>query len=82
MNLENVKIVNVNYQPAVNEHLTPKTYVENAIDEASLVRINKDDDFANPSLTNINGITLNTQAVNDNEVITKAYVDHFHNDND
>ena len=31
--LENIKFVKVNYQPAVNEHLTPKIYVETAIDE-------------------------------------------------
>ena len=29
-------------------------------------------------ITNINGTTLNKQAKNDNEVITKAYVDQFH----
>ena len=32
----------------------------------------------NFSLTNINSFTLNTQAVNDNQVITKSYVDLFH----
>ena len=31
---------------------------------------------------NINSITLNTQAVNDNHVITKAYVHQFHKDNE
>ena len=55
-------------------------YVDNAIDEPSLVRINKDNDFGNYNLTSINSITLNKQAENDNEVITKAYVDQFHND--
>ena len=29
-------------------------------------------------MTNINSKTLNTQAVNENQVITKAYVDQFH----
>ena len=53
-------------------------YVANAIDEISLVRNNQDKDFNNHNLTNINSITLNTQAVNDNQVITKAYVDQFH----
>ena len=76
--LENIKFVKVNYQPAVGEHLTPKLNVDNAIDEASIVRNNKDNDFSKYNLTNINSITLNTQAVNDNHVITKAYVDHFH----
>ena len=80
--LENIKFVKVNYQPAVNEHLTPEVYVENAIDESSLVGNNQDNDFGNYNLTNINGITLNTQAENDNQVITKAYVDQFHQENE
>ena len=33
-------------------------------------------------MTNIKRITLNKQAENDNEVITKAYVDHFHQENE
>ena len=33
-------------------------------------------------LENINTITLNKQAENDNEVIAKAYVDRFHQDNE
>ena len=76
--LENTKFVKVKYQPAVNEHLTPKIYVDNAIDEPSLFRNNQDNDFGNYNLTNISSITLNTQAVNDNQVITKAYADQFH----
>ena len=68
--------------PAVGEHLTAKYYVDNAIDEAPLVRNNKDNDFGNYNLTNINSITLNKQAENDNEVITKSYVDQFHQENE
>ena len=64
--LENIKFVKVNYQPAIKEHLTPKFYVDNAIDESSLIRKNRDNDFANYKLTNINSITLNKQAENDN----------------
>ena len=76
------KIVEANYQPAVIEHLTPKIYVDNAIDEISLVGNNQNNDINNHNLTNINSITLNTQAVEYNQVITKAYVDHFHQDNE
>ena len=78
MKLKNNRFVKVNYQHAVNEHLTPKVYVDTAIHEPSLVRNNQDNDFNNYNLTNINSITLNTQAVNDNQVITKAYVDRYH----
>ena len=80
--LENIKFVKVNYQTAVNEHLTPEIYVDNAIDESSLVRNNHDNDFNNYNLTNINSITLNTQAINDHQVITKAYVDQIHQENE
>ena len=47
-----------------------------------MVRNNKDNDFGNYNLTNINSITLNKQAENDYEVITKAYVDQFHQENE
>ena len=57
-------------------------YVDNAIDEASLVRNNKDNYFNNYNLTNIISITLNKQAENDNEVFNEAYVDQFHKENE
>ena len=63
-------------------HLTPKLYVDNAVDESSLVRSNQDTNFNNYNLTNINSITLNSQAVNENQVITKVYVDQFHQENE
>ena len=55
-------------------------YADNAIDEPSLVRNNKDNDIINHNLTNINSVTLYTQAVNDNQDIIKAYVDQYHDD--
>ena len=56
--------------------------VDNSIDDPSLVRINQDEDFNNSNLTNINSTTLKTQALNDNQVFTKAYIDHFHQENE
>ena len=56
--------------------------MDNAVDEISLVRNNQDNSFNNHNLTNINSITLKTQAVNDHHFITKAYVDQFHQDNE
>ena len=52
------------------------------MDESSLVRNNQNNDFGIYNLTNINIITLNKQAENDNEVITKAFVDQFHQENE
>ena len=68
--------------PHFDSHLRAKLYVDNSIDESSVVRNNQDSDFNNYNLTNINSITLNKQAENDNEVITKAYVDQFHQKNE
>ena len=59
-----------------------KNYIDNSIDEISLIRNNKNNDFGNYNLTNINSITLNNQPINDNEAATKLYVDQFHNDNE
>ena len=85
-NITNCRFLSVNQLPQIDSHLTAKLYVDNAIsnsvNESSLVRNNKDNDFGNYNLTNINSITLNKQAVNDDEVITKAHVDQFHNDNE
>ena len=81
-NITNARFIKVNQLPQIDSHLTAKLYVDNSIDESSLVRNNKDNNFGNYNLTNINSITLNKQAENDNEVITKAYVDQFHNDNE
>ena len=68
----------MNQPPHNDSHLTAKLYVDTEIDQLSLVKNNKDNDFGNYNLTSIKIITLNKQAENDNEVITKAYVDQFH----
>ena len=81
-NITNARFIQVNQLPQIDSHLTAKLYVDNSIDEISLVRNNQDNDFNNNNLTNINSITLNQQAENDNEVITKAYVDQFHQENE
>ena len=37
--LENKKFVSINYQPAKNEHLTPRICVDNALDEIIKIMI-------------------------------------------
>ena len=81
-NITHARFIQVNQWPQLDSHLTRKLYVDNAIDEESLVRNNQDNDFNNNNLTNINSITLKTQAVNDNQVITKAYVDQLYEENE
>ena len=65
-NFTNARFIQVNQWPQIDSHLTPKLSVDIAVHEESLVRIDKDNDFKNNNLTNINSITLNTQAGNDN----------------
>ena len=62
--------------------MTVKLHVDNAIDEPSLVRNTQDKDFIIYNITNIKSITLNKQAETDNAVITKAYIDQFHQENE
>ena len=44
-NITNARFFLVNQWPEIGSHLTPKLYVDNAVDESSLVRNNQDDDF-------------------------------------
>ena len=81
-NITNARFVQVNQIPQIDSHLTATLYVDNALDEIPVVRNNQDNDFTNNNLTNINSITLKTQAVFDNQVLTKAYVDQFHQENE
>ena len=74
-NPDNVRFVKVNSISAVEEHLTDKYYFDQAMsnseDEPTLVRSSQDKDFEKFTLTNINSITSNTPAVNENQVITE-----------
>ena len=85
-NLHNVQFVKVNSMPAVGDHLTAKYYVDQAISnsvvESTLVGNNQDNIFKIFNLAYIISFTLNNQAVNDNQVIKKPYVDQFHHGND
>ena len=51
-NITNARFMPVNLLPQIDSHLTAKLYVDNAIDETSLVRNNQDNDFNN--YTNVN----------------------------
>ena len=57
-NFTNSRFAQVNQLPQIGSHLTTKLYVNNAIDELSLVGKNQDDDFKNKNQTNKNSITL------------------------
>ena len=59
-NLDNLRFVEVNSLPAINQQATPKQYVDDAIDKKSLIRNNQDNEFNNFNLININIIALYT----------------------
>ena len=80
--ITNARFFQVNQLPQIDSQSTAKIYVDNATDEVSVVRNNQDNDFNNNNLTIINSIILNKQAENDIEVVTKSYVDQFHQDNE
>ena len=81
-NITNGRFIQVNQLPQIDSNLTAKLYVDNAIDESSFVRKNQDNNFIKYSLTIINSNTWNKQAEKDNEVITEAYLDQFHQENE
>ena len=77
-NLDNVRFIKVNSFPALEEQLTPKYYVENAItdgvDEKSLLRLDPDEEF---KLGEQDSIVLNTTLTLPKTIIelpTKNYV--------
>ena len=81
-NITKDRFIQDNQLPQIDSHLTAKLYIDNSIDEPTKVRNNQDKDFKNFNLTNVSSITLYTQAVNDNQVITKSYVVQFHQENE
>ena len=80
--ITNARFFQVSHFHQFHSQLTAKLYVDNAIDEPSLVGNNQDNDFNKFNKTYKNNTTLNTRAFNDNQVITKAYVDQFHQENE
>ena len=81
--IDNFRFAKVNSMLAVGENLTSKCKVDQNIStsESTLVTNIQDNDFNSHNLTKINSITLNTQAVNDNQVRTKSYVNQFRQEN-
>ena len=81
-NNTNARFIQFNQLTQIDSHLTAKLYVDNSINEPTSTRNIQVNDFNTYNLSNINSITLNKQAANDNEVITEAYVDQFHQENE
>ena len=66
--------------------MTCKEYVDNhiiwVVDEPTLFRNNKENDFNGYKLTNISSVTVNHDAVEDNDLVTLTYVKSLHEDNE
>ena len=60
---------------------TPKTLLYIPLN-TNLVRQDRDNDFDNHSLYNVSSISVTSQAVNDKELVSKAYVDSFHQEHE
>ena len=80
--LDNVHSIKMNSYPTLQEHLTPKIYVDNAIsysvDEASLLRLDPDEKL---KLDEQDSILLNSTLISPKTTIelpTKSYIDSLH----
>ena len=77
-NIDNVGWIKVNKMPAFPEHLTPKVYVDYAIDEPSIIRLDPDEKL---NLDEQDSLLLNstlTLPITIIELPTKSYVDSLH----
>ena len=80
--LDNVHSIKINSFPSLDEHLTPKIYVDNAISESSLLRLDPDEKL---KLNEQNSILLKSFSTSPRtmlEIPTKSYIDSLHEEND
>ena len=80
--LDNVHSIKINSFPTLEEHLTPKIYVDNAISESSLLRLHRDEKL---KLDEQDSILLNSTLTSPRTIIelpTKTYVDSLHEGNE
>ena len=81
-NITNARFIQVNQLPQIDGHLTAKLYVDNSIDEASLLRLDPNEIL---DLNNQDSILLNSTLNNLKTIIelpTKAYIDGLHDQNE
>ena len=80
--ITNARFIQVNQLPQIDSHLTAKLYVDNAIDETSLLRLDPDEKL---DLDNQDSIILNSTLTSPKiiiEIPTKAYIDSLHEENE
>ena len=79
---EQLDIPNQDYITLNSAFTSPPTIVNIPISNQHLVRNNQDNDFNNYKLSNILSISVNNEPIEDNDLVTKFYVDSLHNDNE
>ena len=81
-NITNARFFQANQLPQINSHLTAKLYVDNSIDENSLLRLDPSETL---DLDNQDSIILNSSLTEPKTIIeipTKAYFDGLHDENE
>ena len=81
-NNTNARFIQVNQLPQIKIHLTAKLYVDNSIDESSLLRLDPDEKL---NLHEQNSIFLNSTLTSPKTIIelpTKSYIDSLHEENE
>ena len=81
-NITDARFIQVNQLTQIHSHLTAKLYVDNLIDESSLLRLDPDEKL---DLDNQDSIILNSTLTSPKTIIeipTKAYIDSVHEENE
>ena len=78
----NARFIQVNQMPQIDSHLTAKLYVDNSIDESSLLRLDPNEklDLDNQGSINLNSTLTSPKTVI--EIPTKACIDSLHEGNE
>ena len=80
--ITNARFTQINQFPQIESQLTAKLYVANAIDEPSLIRLDLNDKL---KLDEQDTIILNSTLTSPetmNKLLTKAYIDSIHGENE
>ena len=81
-NITKARFFQVNQLPQIDSHLTAKLYVDNAIDQSSVLRLDPDETL---DLDNQDSIIVNSTLTEPKTIIeipTKAYIDSLHEENE
>ena len=79
---EQLNIANQDHITLNSSFTSPPSIINIPISNQHLVRNNQDNDFNNYKLSNILSVSVNNQPIEDNDLVTKLYVDSLHDDNE